>query len=108
VLVCLALVSDGSWRTRLSIIFDIFKSTCTNELFAEDIMLGLEVVMQACLTLWTTDLSVVTNRDEVHALAEEIAIAALDKVRRELKFRPIKIRYNRMLCCVFVVGEEAR
>lgn len=40
--------------------------------------------MQACLTLWTTDLSVVTNRDEVHALAEEIAIAALDKVRGEL------------------------
>ena len=95
---CLALVSDGSWRTRLSIIFDIFKSTCTNEIFAEDIMLGLEVVMQACLTLWTTDLSVVTNRDEVHALAEEIAIAALDKVRGGIIISTDK-KFGIIECC---------
>lgn len=78
---CLALISDEkNWRNRLSHIFDIFKSTCTNEIFNEDIMLGLEVVLQALLSLWGATLKVETDRDELHTVTEEIAIAAFDKV----------------------------
>jgi hypothetical protein len=79
--VCLCLLSDADWRTRLSHVFDVFKSTCTNEIFNEDIVLGLEVVLQALLSLWGADLKVETDRDEVHTISEEIAIAAFDKVR---------------------------
>ena len=78
---CLALISNATqWRTKLSHVFDIFKSTCTNEIFLEDIMLGLEVVLQSLLKLWGTELKVETNRDDIHAMSEEIAIAAFDKV----------------------------
>ena len=85
VLACLCLLSDGAWRTRLSHVFDVFKSTCTNEIYNEDIMLGLEVVLQALLSLWGTDLRIETDRDEVHAIAEEVAIAAFDKVDTEIQ-----------------------
>lgn len=80
VLVCLALLSDAPWRSRLSHIFDIFKSTCTNEIYSEDIMLGLEVVLEACLSLWDAELKVETDRDELRTVTEEISVAALDKV----------------------------
>mmetsp|Transcript_52 Transcript_52/g.102 ORF Transcript_52/g.102 Transcript_52/m.102 type:complete len:224 (-) Transcript_52:123-794(-) len=83
VLVAFALICDADWRSRLSNIFDIFKSTCTNEIFAEDIMLGMEVVLQACLSLWSTALRVETDRDDVHAVTEEVAIAALDKLGKK-------------------------
>ena len=43
-------------------------------------MLGLEVVLQSLLKLWGTELKVETNRDDIHAMSEEIAIAAFDKV----------------------------
>ena len=78
---CLALLSDAAqWQTKLSYIFDIFKSACTNEIFLEDIMLGLEVVLQSLLNLWGTELKIETSRDDVHAITEEISIAAFDKV----------------------------
>lgn len=76
----MALLCDANWRTRLSHIFDTFKSTCTNEIFNEDIILGLEVVLQALLSLWDRTIQVETDRDEFHTITEEVAIAAFDKV----------------------------
>lgn len=79
VLACICLISEADWRTRLSCIFDIFKSSCTEEIFYEDITLGIEVVTHALLQLWDAELTT-TSQEELHMKAEEISTAAFDKL----------------------------
>ena len=77
----IVLLCDGDWKTRLDLIFEIFKCAGTEEIYHEDIRMAIQAISVGLCKLWKQPR---WTSDELYRLSENLANHAFMKVEKDM------------------------